>query len=128
MSDIIYTYDPSDDFLFERSKRNKKLRHWEFASLDQAIQARREYLNEIAARVNLGEVSLARRDGTEEMVSVPEAAMNKPKRTVTDVLLEAVGAIANGTESSASEPAKAVLLAAAALVQRNWTPSTGDQR
>ncbi len=125
MSDIIYTYDPSDDFIHEHRRRNKKLRHWECASLEEAFHARRGYLNEIAARLDVDKVSLARRDGTEEMVSVPEAAMNRPGLTVADVLLEAVGAIANGTESSASDSAKAVLLAASEVLQRTWTPTDG---
>ena len=95
---------------------------------------RRKYLGEIATRLRAGEVLLLRDDGTEEMVSVPHSGQagvpDAPTIgagiTVADVLLEAVGAIVNGTESSASEPAKAVLMAVGDAVERTWTPTNGD--
>ncbi len=54
-------------------------------------------------------------------------AMIEPGTTVVDILLEAIGAIANGTEALVSKKAKSVLLVAIEAVQSTWTPTNGSQ-
>ncbi len=119
MIEHYYSYDIDQDIIEECCKRRMRLGNWEYTTLEEAIEGRKKYLGEMATRLRAKEVSLYRADGTEVTTptTVQESGSVVACATAADVLLEAVRVIVKGTESTASIPVKAVLLAAAKAVQ-----------
>ena len=66
----VISYDFDDDHFAEHTKRYKRLRKWEFSTLQEAIEARQEYLEEIASKLRVDQVLFVREDGAGEMVTV----------------------------------------------------------
>jgi hypothetical protein len=85
MSTTVISYAVYGDYFDERTKRTKRLRYGEFNTLQEALQARREYMEEIAVKLSADEVVFVRADGTEEMVSVRGSEKEKVLKDLEEI-------------------------------------------